>query len=282
MDCKERVLTYWRNLDRLARMRFADSNLADEGLLYVMEQLAAEDWKRVRAYGGRASFRQYVSCLAVRLLEDFSRKTFGRPRPPAWLKRLGPLWEIMYRRLCLERLPVVEAVEAVLHSGPGLRSRQAVEEVAYTILGRIADCGVKVGETRPLDEGPEPLPAGAGHGVPASGESQLADRQRQAVLAILLHSLLPPDAADRQDPALSHDFCQRLAAALAMTRQPEETLLLRLVYQDGLQVSAAARLLGWTPGQAHGRLRTTLAALRRRLHEAGLAQELQGLLEQEL
>jgi hypothetical protein len=281
MDCKARVLTYWPSLDRLARLRFADSNLADQGLLYVMEQLAAEDWKRVRGFGGKASFGRYVSCLAARLLEDFARQTFGRPRPPTWLQRLGPLWETMYRRLCLERVPVIEAVEVVLQSGPGLRSREAVEEVAYTILARIRNCGERVGEAQPMDEEQERALANDGYGSQPAGETELVNRQCQEALEVVLQTLLQLDPVGGKGPALSEDFCQRLAVAMAIPLQPEERLLLRLVYQDGLKVSAAARLLAWTPGRAHGRLQTILATLRSRLEEAGLAGELNVLLERE-
>lgn len=83
-EAKAKVLDHWHQLDALARRRFPkDSNLAHEGLLYVLKHLEAEDWRRVRAWQGSGQFLPFLSTLAARLLMDFSRAKFGHIRKPA-------------------------------------------------------------------------------------------------------------------------------------------------------------------------------------------------------
>jgi hypothetical protein len=104
-QAKAKVLEHWNYLDALSKRRFPKSeNLAHERLLYVLENLEANEWKRVRAWQGLGHFLPFITTLASRLLTDFARTKFGYIRKPAWLaEKRDPLWDTAYRLLMLDQ-----------------------------------------------------------------------------------------------------------------------------------------------------------------------------------
>ena len=103
---KKKTLAHWDLINRLAVRRFGTATLAEEAALFVMNGLAADSWHRVKAHTGKGSFKSFLASLSWRLLEDFSRKRFGRVRPPLWIKKLGGIWSLLFSLLCLERFSV--------------------------------------------------------------------------------------------------------------------------------------------------------------------------------
>ena len=278
---REQVTGHWDLLDRLARKRFPGANTAHEALLYVLEQLEEDDWGRVRAYEGKARFKTYLSLIALRLLEDFARNRFGRARPPSWIKAQGPLWEEVYRLLCLERMSVEDVVNSMTGAASGYRSASIVEEAIGVILSRVIDCGKKSGEAVSLEpddmDARTPVHPSLHHLTP---EDFLEARERASVLETMAHCL--NSANSKPNPGAPGgesigDISWRLRSQLDLNT--EERLFLKAVYQDGLSVSSAGRLLGWNANQAHGKLRRLLARLRKGFRDAGLEQELKSILE---
>ncbi len=111
-----------------------------------------------------------------------------------------------------------------------------------------------------------------------SPEALQAAEERTQLLTLLYGTVLDP-AADSSPPDAWQQAAQRLRAALSLS--PEERLLLRLIYQDGLSVVEAGRLLGLGTDQVHGRLRRLLQRIRQQVEDSGLARELKGLLRGE-
>lgn len=114
-DPKAKVFAHWKHLDSLCRRRFPQSeNLAHEALLYVLDRLEADDWKRVRTWEGLGDFLPFIVTLASRLMTDFTRERFGYIRKPHWLAKLkDPLWQQAYRLLIVEKYTLAEAVETL-------------------------------------------------------------------------------------------------------------------------------------------------------------------------
>lgn len=270
---KKRVLEHWGLLERLTRDRFRDVDSADEALLYVMEQLEANNWERVRAYQGLASFPTFLTHVVQRLLEDFARQRYGRVRMPAWLAAAGALWQRVFRLLCLERRPLTEVIEMLRDEVPGGRPGSVVREAAATIRARVRDCGALTGprtvvSLADLDEQEMDHPAG-----PLSPEAEQTRRERAAALAALGHELLgdgPPGTSG--DALIAH-----LGRRLGLTT--EERLLLRMVHQDGMSVSAAGRMLDWDTHQSHGRYRRLMDRIRKTMREMDLDTHLRVLVE---
>lgn len=148
---RKRVIKHWDLINRPAGRRFSDANMADEAALLALDALKSDDWRRVKPYQGRSRFTTFLAVIVNRLLEDFSRKRFGRPRPPKWVKDGGPLLIHVYRLLCEERYSFDEAVEMAISTSPGGRDEDMATACAETILAKIPNCGRRRTEAAPVD-----------------------------------------------------------------------------------------------------------------------------------
>lgn len=251
----------------MAERRFRDETLAGEAVNYVLAELQADDWRRVRAYRGVARLETYLVTVAARLLEDFARRRFGRARVPDWVRARGALWELLYRLLCLERQPLTAALAVAAETAPGGRDPEHCEEAARGIRARYPHCGEPGPGEVPVEDIEDLAAATAGDpwpGACGTPEYRALETEREALLQTLSARLLGTQADDGLGPAVAP------ADLPPITLSPEERLLLRLVYVDGLKVAEAGTLLGLGVHQTHGRLRRLLARLRRWLAAAGI------------
>ncbi len=262
-DWKKKTVEQWERINRAAVRRFGDNSFAEEAALAVMEGLEANDWQRVRGYNGKAAFSSYVMALTARLLEDFARTRFGRVRPPVWVKTMGGIWSKLFVALCLERLKVSEAVEVVFQR-QFTAEKKEIEDAAYSLLGRIPNCGTARGYEVEYDE--------ICHGEPPSGVLRQGEKaeenERGRMLKYLLETIL-----GEEEKEISEEVVGKLQS-LEIQLQPQEKMLLKLCFQDGLGVAAAGRLLGQTRYQAHGKMRRIMKRIRREFERIGLDKEL--------
>lgn len=271
-DYKQEIVSHWPLINRLAGRRFSGA-FAEEAALYVLNRLEEDDCRRVQSFSGRAKFSTFLASLVVRLLEDFSRKRFGRVRPPQWVSVLGGIWGIVFELLCLQRLSVADAVETMLHRVP---DRRKVEEVAWTILEKITDCG----KAQALDVEFDDEEIGRknnDHDMPdhlKGPEEHLLEDERRIFFTILFKGVI---TGKEKLSATEQSFCKILDTEIMLSGQ--ERLLLKLCFQDGVSVSKAGSMLGMNANQAHGRLRRLLVRLREDFEQIGIDKEFRALLD---
>lgn len=265
-DWKTRVLNHWDTITALSVRRFGSTSLAEEAALAALEGLSKDDWARLKKYKGEASFKSYLAVLVARLFEDFARKRFGRLRPPAWVSSLGGIWVKLFIALCQERLGLEWAVEAV-HQGQGVSSRNEVEEAAYTLLGRIPDCGSSRGETE-LNEASE-----AERIQEADGDIGAYEKTQSLELFQTLCSIILGKNNNIDGTAIHSKFSQ-----LNISLSSEERLLLKFHFQDGMNVTEAGRMLSLNRFQVHGRLKRLMKKLRAEFDRVGLTEEIRQIL----
>lgn len=287
---QQKVFAHWGLLNHLAKRRFpehgsaATSGFADEALLYVLNKLAENDWLRVRQHRELSSFPTFLAQVTQRLLEDFWRHKYGRPRVPAWIKALGPLWEQVYQKLCRERLPATAVIESLQTTLAEDSDPVVLWEIVAAIRARIVDCGTSSSQVieTPLADYPDSLDIVALADrlmQTPSVEDLAAAEQRVRLLKAVTELLMVEPAAPNAAP----DDCS-LSNALGKLRDTltftaEERLLLRLVFQEGLPVTTAGSRLGLNPHQTHGRLRRLLERIRSALQAVGLDRTFKVLLE---
>lgn len=261
-DWKKKTVEQWEKINRAAVRRFGNTSFAEEAALAVMEGLELNDWRRVRGYSGKASFSTYVMALTARLLEDFARTRFGRVRPPLWVKTMGGIWSKLFTALCLERLKVSEAVEVVFQR-QFTAEKKEIEDAAYSLLGRIPDCGTDRGYEVEYDE--------TYHGQTWAGESPQGEKvekdERGQMLEYLFQTIL-----GREGKEISKETVSKLES-LKIQLQPQDRMLLKLCFQDGLGVAEAGRLLGQTRYQAHGKMRRIMKRIRKEFERTGFDRE---------
>ena len=265
---QQQALEHWELINRLAGRRFPGSALAEEAALFVLNRLAADDWRRLRAFTGESTLATYIAALSFRLLEDFARARFGRSTPPLWVRRLGGIWLTLFRLLCLERFTPDEAV-ALVHQQQAGDPRQ-IERAAYQLLGEIPSCGEHRGDA-PGGGAETDLRVGDEADCPEQ-EQRLTEGEREQLFATLGRVVFDEAAAEAGSRLLARVSAANIELA------PRERLLLKLCFRDGVAVTEAGRMLGWNRFQVHGRLRRLLERLRRELARVGLEEELRLLL----
>lgn len=265
MDYKDQVFAELATINRLAARRFTNPAVAEEATLFVIDGLAADDWKRLRGFAGQSSFTTYLASLSYRLLEDFSRRRFGRKRPPLWIRLLGGIHALLFRFLCLDRLQVPEAVEFVAQR-QRLPDRMMIEAAAWAILEKVGDCRSHQAMEVAIDEANPPM----------SDQDSAGERLEAEDRANFLQALFA-GVFERDDDGRLVRTCAGLID-LPVELSAEERLLLKMCYQDNLSVTMAGEALGLNRHQVHGRLRRLLARLAEGFRKAGIAEELRDLL----
>lgn len=268
MDWKEKTLVHWDRINAQAVRRFGRGPLAEEAALAVINGLAADNWQRVSAFSGQASFSSFILAISARLFEDFARKRFGRVRPPLWVRTFGGIWQKLFQALCLERLPVGDAVE-IVHQRQLAAEKTAVETAAYELLARIPDCGQARGMEVAYEE--ETAPSVDNHA--SCPVDSLESREQKELFRAVFQLILGGEQVDIDDPEHLQKY-RKLKVHLA----PEERLLLKLCYQDGLGVTEAGAMLGMNRFQVHGRMRRLLQRLQGEFQRCGLAEVLRPML----
>jgi len=273
-DYKQALTAAWPLINAIAGQRFASDTLAEEAALYVLNRLEEDDYHRLRSFRGRAKFSTYLSSLCIRLLEDFSRKKYGRLRPPTWVTDLGGIWLVLFQLLCLQRLAVADAVETVV-ARRGNHVRAEVENAAWKILERIIHCGRHQGKEVSFDEpnGNRLQERARMHSPSPTPEQQLLTKERE-IFFELLFSI--SDQGICEVPA-KLGFTEKISLDL----DAKERLLLKLCFQEGLSVTRAGEMLGLNANQVHGKLRRLLSRLRQEFDRAGISDELRQLLYEE-
>lgn len=265
VDWKEKTLAHWDKINASAARRFGPGPLAEEAALAVIDGLERDDWQRVRAYSGTASFSAFILAVSARLFEDFARKRFGRVRAPLWVRAFGGMWQKLFQALCLERLPVGDAVELV-HQRQVAEEKAAIEAAAYELLSRIPDCGMARGLEVAYEEEAETEGGAAG---PADSLETLEQKELfQAVFQLIL---------GQESHTGSDDLLEKYQM-LQVHLTPEEKLLLKLCFQDGIPVTEAGTMLGMNRFQVHGKMRRLLARLQDEFLRCGLAEVLRPML----
>ena len=261
-------------IDKLASKRFSKRSVAEEAALYVLDQLSINDWERVRNFEGKAKFNTFLSAVVCRLLEDFSRKRFGRRIIPGWIRELGNIWIDLYRLLCLERFTFTEAISLAADRNNTSQIKE-IERAAERILGEIPYCGeqgnmeLEYDETRfaqKLESNPET--------TVSQQQRSLELDQKHLVMKALLFELLGEQTIMPEVDSMTGNLLN-----LSISLRPEERLLIRLCYREGLSVTEAGKRIGLNRYQAHGKLRRLYTRIRDLFEEQGLEKELKILLE---
>lgn len=260
---KKKTLAHWDLINRLAVRRFGTAAIAEEAALFVVDSLAADSWKRVQAHTGKGKFKSFLASLSWRLLEDFSRKRFGRVRPPLWINKLGGIWPVLFSLLCMERLSVADAVENLCTRYP-ICDPDSIEDAALTLLGRIPQCGKQQGVEFSFEE----TNVNEQSGNSAYPEHLLEKNEKEHLLAAIFGKVMGEEQLSRVPKTLT-TFWEK-----GVELSPEERLLLKLLYQDNVGVRRAGELLSLNRDQVNGRRRRLLRRLRKDFQGMGLGEEL--------
>jgi RNA polymerase sigma factor (sigma-70 family) len=276
---------WMKRLDALAARRFKPVVVAEEATTFVIEKLSNNHWQRLHGFSGKAKPSTYAYSAAVNLLEDYSRKRFGRPRPEAWLQREGGIWLKIWTMHCLER----QSKDKIIHTLCNQEKRETdfVAAIIRTIKSRIPNCGAKnttvsISHTDALaDEDDHSVIIPSQITLEASiNRAEL--EERLSLFTELLENLHRPSnelPADNPAPMSSAVMkqLQRLRENLDLTE--EEIIVMRMAFQEGLKLKMIAQVLGMPAYQPGRILKRVFKLIITALDDADIpAQDLQLLL----
>jgi len=231
-----------RLISSLCRKRLPE--LEGECFLYVMDALQKDDAKRLRDFKGQSKFTTFLHTTVSRLITDFMRHTFGRPRVPAAVAALGAWAARAWELLCVRNYSLAETFQAL-----------TIEELYAQNWRQFSR------DAAPLADAP----------CPKKARFIAAELQEGGFVAL--------DEAQASNPleqlVLQLEDTQRAAAVRVLREVHEELdeadrLFVRLVFEDDLPVAKAGRAFGLTRAQAQSRKNGLLQLFRARLSASGL------------
>lgn len=207
-------------------------------------RLIEDDYAILRKFRGTSKLTTFLTVVVRNLFRDYRIKLWGKWRPSAAAKRLGPTAVRLERMVSRDGRSVEEAIESLKENQAVAESRRELERLAGRLPERVPRRFV----------GEEAL---EGEGSLDGVESRLRDRERAA-------------AAARVEAAL-----ERALDAL----EPRDRLLLKMHYRDGFSIATIARTLEVEQRPLYSRRDRAFRRMRRELGEAGVEWErVEGLL----
>jgi RNA polymerase sigma factor (sigma-70 family) len=188
------------------RHALADSEIEEFGS-WARAKLIEAEYAVFRKYEGRSALGTYLSVVLANLFRDFRNSQWGRWRPSAAARRLGPLAMQLESLLYRDGHPAREAIEV-------LKARGAPEAELRTLVNRIP--ARLLAREVALDTAVEAAPATGS----ADASVQTSEAETESA------------AAERA-----------IGEALA-TLEPEDGVIIRMRYWDDFSVAEIARILG--------------------------------------
>lgn len=226
----ERAIAHVCRRHRLSNTQVED--FASEVRLHLLDR----DCAVLRAYRGRSTIQTYLIAVIAHRFQDWRNAQWGKWRPSAEARRMGPLAMRLERLVVREAMPLDQACEM-------LRTNCGVTETRADLETMAARFPIRAGRQFTTDDALDSLPA---PGVTADDELQ---SQRAGTTAALAARLL----------------------MRAMAELPaQDRLILRMRFDDTFRIADIARHLHLDQKALYRRFERLLAGLRARLEEAGL------------
>ena len=225
-------------VNRVGRRHRLREEDVEELFSAIQAKLLADDYDVLRRFEGRSSLRTYFTTVVTHHLLDQRNSTWGRWRPSIYARRAGPVAVLLERLMTRDGHSFDEAVEILRTNYRVPESEKDLYEMAARFPAR---------ERRRIVS----LDA-AGNASP---------------------TVLPDDAMEDERRT---NLAARTATALkrACDALPvEDRLLLRMHFQENLQIAAIARALNIDQKRLYRRKDDLLAALAREMAREGISRE---------
>lgn len=198
--------------------------------------LIEDDHARIRAFSGRSSLQTYLTVVISRLFQDWRNSQWGKWRPSAEAKRLGPLATKLETLTVRDKLTFDEAVET-------LRTNHGVTEGRAELAALSARFPVRSGRTFTGEETLETLPA--------------PDSRADAPL-------------DQAEAAASAGRAASTLAGVLAKLPAQDRLLIKMRFDDGFSVTEIAKVMKLDAKPLYRRVERLLLDLRRSMEDSGI------------
>ena len=172
----------------IARRHRLSADEADELGSSIRLKLVENDYEVLRKFEGRSQLRTYLITVVQRHFLDQRNARWGKWRPSAQARRLGPAAVLLDRLLTRDRLPFDDAAQGVVARHGDTLSVAALRDIASQLPAR--STRVFLGEQEL-----EHLPAPQAGDALESNERRLARARVERALAAALQSLSTEERA---------------------------------------------------------------------------------------
>ncbi|HWM91317.1 MAG TPA: sigma-70 family RNA polymerase sigma factor [Thermoanaerobaculia bacterium] len=211
---------------------------AEELRSWALFKLIEDDSRLLSKWEGRSAFPTYLNVVLINLMRDYRIQVWGKWRPSAAARRMGPDAILLERLHVRDGLPLDETIQRMWTEHGVSLSLPELERMAASLPRRMERR--RVGEEELLRVA-----------VDGKVESRIEGRERSRTSAQLQELMLP----------------------LLKALPPEDRLLLKLHYWDGLSMAAISPLLNRPQRELYSVRDRCLKRLRRSLEEAGMSPE---------
>jgi RNA polymerase sigma factor for flagellar operon FliA len=208
---------------------------ADDFAADVRLRCVENDYAILRKFGGRSSFKTYLTVVIERMFLDYRIRAWGKWRPCAAARRTGPVGVLLDQLLTRDGRSFDEAYGILTATHGVAASRAELEEVAAQFPAR----------TKRSFETEDAL-ADLASSEPSPDE-ELATSEQQVIVDDLARALR----------RLTHSF------------DPLDQLILRLRFEDGETVPTIAHMLRLDAKPLYRRVERLLDTLRKSLESEG-------------
>ena len=241
-ECESLLLDHLDFIDRtvaaIARRNALSDWEADDLGGQVKLRLINDDYAILRKFRGKSRLTTYLTTVIHNLFRDYRIQQWGKWRPSAAARRHGDLGVQLEALLYRDRFGFDEAVEL-------LRTRYAVEQSLAELLDVAAD--IRPRTTRRFESDT------------VLSRLEGAERGDQRVI-------------DSERAGLQERMKEALSSALAAL-EPEDRLILRLRFADGLTIRAIASTLDLDQRRIYARVQRVLECVREDIKKRGLRSE---------
>jgi len=259
-----------KKLDKLTAHRFEEGGLSEEASTYVLDCLTRNNWQALNAYRGLSKPETFLHTITLNFIEEFSRKRFGRPRPPEWLKRQGEFWIVIWKLICMEK----HLSQVVIEKMSNIRNELYIKDVIRTIKARIPWCGESVKEINPSSVLKNESEFTEHSISDQNTPEKVIYEQNHAELLLMLNFLLSTNQTHEDllyHVANEHDNMstkfETFSSKISLT--DEEQVVLKMVFQDGIKKSIVAKALGMPPHSPGRILKIALKKIETAMIESG-------------
>lgn len=210
---------------------------ADDFVSMVRLELMEDDYKKIRDFKGRSTFKTYLHTVVSRIFLDMKRGEAGRWRPSAKAKRLGEI-AVSLEQLIYRDGNTFEDACRILEGSHGPVASERLHEVYLNLPDR----GAKKAMV-------------------------LRDDELKAV------SSADPPPDETMEQGRLNDIKRKIEGIVGEVRgslSGEDSLILRMVFEDGFSISEAARAVGAPRRYVERKVDFMLTGLRERILESGI------------
>lgn len=232
LDLVEQVVRF------IARRHHLSATDQDEFLGTVRHKLVDDKFSILRKFKGHSSLRTYLTSVIQHLFLDYRIKQWGKWRPSAVARRLGPTAVLLERLVTRDGMRPDEAIETLRTNYQVQQSADDLRDLLVALPNRAPRRWV--------------------------GE--------EALVELAAHTSSEGAGTTDEQVTRGARIERALIAALA-TLSPQDALILKLRFEDSLQVSSIARSLKLAQKPLYRKLEHVMAVLRAALESHGVTRD---------